>query len=111
MRDNLALVAVVDQVSEVATVTVHGSGFGPSAYSRLRDDLLWVAAMRPRRLVLDLGGSDRFTHQLITVIAAARHQLPVGCLLEIRSDSLVVRNLLELAGWPAEGERNRHARA
>ena len=81
MRDNLALVAVVDQVSEVATVTVHGGEFGPSA------------------------------SQLITAIAAARHQLPVGCLLEIRSGSMVVRNLLELAGWPAEGKRNRHARA
>src|SRR5215813_8992132 len=99
MRDNLALIAVVDQVSEVATVTVHGSEYGPPAYSRLRDDLLWVAAMRPRRLVLDLGESDRFTSQLITVIAAARHQLPVGCLLEIRSGSMAVRNLLELAGW------------
>jgi hypothetical protein len=111
MRNRLALVAVVDQVAEVATVTVHGSEFGPAAYSRLRDDLLWVAAMSPQRLVLDLGASDRFTGQLITVIAAARQKLPVGCLLEIRSGSPVVRNLLELAGWPSEGARARRAPA
>jgi anti-anti-sigma regulatory factor len=83
----------------VATVTVRGE-FGPSSYSRLRDDLLWVAANGPQRLVLDLGVSDRFTEQLITVIAAVRRQLPEGCLLEVRSARPAVRNLLELAGWP-----------
>jgi len=86
MRNGLALVATMDQVPGVATVTVRGD-FGPSAYARLRDDLLWVAANGPRRLLLDLGVSDRFTEQLITVIAAARRQLPGGCLLEARSAS------------------------
>jgi len=51
------------------------------------------------QLVLDLGISDRFTEQLITVIAVAQRQLPVGCLLEIRSARPAVRNLLERAGW------------
>ena len=98
MRNGLALVATMDQIPGVATVTVRGE-FGPSAYARLRDDLLWVAANGPRRLLLDLGVSDRFTEQLITVIAAARRQLPEGCLLEVRSASPAVRNLLERAGW------------
>jgi hypothetical protein len=99
MQDTLALIATVDQAAGVATVTVRGE-FGPAGYARLQDDLLWVAANCPPRLVLDLGVSDRFTGRLITVIAATRQQLPVGCMLEIRSASPAVRNLLELAGWP-----------
>jgi len=99
MRNSYALIATVDQATGVATVTVRGE-FGPSAYSRLQSDLLWVAANCPRRLVLDLGVSNRFTEQLVTVIAATQRQLPAGCLLEVRSASSAVRNLLELAGWP-----------
>jgi anti-anti-sigma regulatory factor len=98
MRDGLALIATVDQAAAVAMVRVRGE-FGPAAYSRLRDDLLWVAANCPQRLVLDLGVSDRFTEQLITVIAATRQQLPESCLLEICSARPAVRNMLELAGW------------
>jgi anti-anti-sigma regulatory factor len=98
MQNGLALIATVDQAAEVATVTVRGE-FDTSAYSRLRDDLLWVAANCPRRLVLDLGISARFTEQLITVISIAQRQLPLGCLLEIRSARPAVRNLLERAGW------------
>ena len=92
------MIATVDPATGVATARVRGE-FGPSGYARLRDDLLWVVANCPRRLVLDLGVSDQFTRQLITVIAAARRQLPVGCSLEVRSASPAVRNLLELAGW------------
>jgi anti-anti-sigma regulatory factor len=61
--------------------------------------LQWVAANRPRQLVLDLGVTNRFTEQLITVIAAARRHLPEGCLLEVRSARPAVRNLLDRAGW------------
>ena len=46
MRDTLDLIAAVDQVPGVATVTVR-SEFGPSSHSRLRDDVLWVAATCP----------------------------------------------------------------
>jgi|SRR5215470_892569 len=99
MQDALALTATVDPVPGVATVTVRNREFGPAAYSRLRDDLLWVAANRPRQLVLDLGVTNRFTEQLITVIAAARRHLPEGCLLEVRSARPAVRNLLDRAGW------------
>jgi hypothetical protein len=99
MRDVSALIATVDQVAGVATVTVRGE-LNPSAYSRLRDRLVWVAQNCPQRLVLDLGVAERFTEQLITLIADARRQLPVGCQLEVRSASPVMRDLLELAGWP-----------
>jgi len=98
MQDALTLIATVDQAAAVATVTVRGE-FGPAAYSRLLDRLAWAAAHHPRQLVLDLGVSDQFTEQLITVIAVARQQLPVGCLLEICSARPAVRNMLELAGW------------
>src|SRR5215472_18976813 len=99
MRDGLALIATVDPA---AGWPRPGSAVNsaPAGYSRLRDDLLWVAANGPRRLVLDLGGSDGFTEQLITVNAAARRKLPVGCLLEVCSARPAVRSLLlELAGW------------
>jgi anti-anti-sigma regulatory factor len=114
MRDVPALIATVDQVAGVATVTVRGE-FGTSGYSRLRDRLVWVAENCPQRLVLDLGISDRFTEQLIMLIAAARRQLPVGCQLEIRSASPAVRDLVELAGWPgvriiAAGQEDEPAR-
>ena len=99
MRDVPALIATVDQVAGVATVTVRGE-LGSSGYSRLLDRLVWVAENCPQRLVLDLGVSERFTEQLITLIAAARRQLPVGCQLEVCSASPAVRSLVELAGWP-----------
>jgi len=99
MGDVPALIASVDQVAGVATVTIRGE-FGSSAYSRLRDRLVWVAENCPQKLVLDLGVSDRCTEQLVALIADARRQLPIGCLLEVRSASPAMRNLLELAGWP-----------
>ena len=99
MRDVPALIATVDQVAGVATVTVCGE-FDSPAYYRLRDRLVWVAENCPQKLVLDLGVSDRFTEQLVTLIGAARRQLPAGCHLEVCSGSPAVRNLVELAGWP-----------
>jgi len=99
MRDASALIATVDHVAGVATVTVRGE-LGAFTYSRLRDRLVWVAENCPRRLVLDLGLSDRFAEQLINLIAATRLQLPADCLLEVRSASPAVRNLLKLAGLP-----------
>jgi anti-anti-sigma regulatory factor len=74
--------------------------FDTSAYARLRDRLAWVAENSPRRLVLDLGVADRFSEQLIRLIAATRRQLPAGCLLEVRSASPAICDLVELAGWP-----------
>lgn len=99
MRDASALIATVDYVAGVATVTVRGE-LDASSYSRLRDRLAWVAENGPRRLVLDLGVSDRFAEQLIDLIAATRRQLPVDCLLVVRSAGPALRNLLKLAGLP-----------
>jgi len=54
----------------------------------------------PRRLVLDLAGvGDRFSEQMLAVIAAAREQLPRESLLSVCSASATVRRDLELAGW------------
>jgi hypothetical protein len=99
MRDASALIATVDQVAGVATVTIRGE-LEPPIYSRLQDRLVWVAENCPRRLMLDLGVSDRSAEQVIDVIAAARRQLPVDCLLEVRSANPTVRDLLMLAGLP-----------
>lgn len=107
MRDAPALIAVVDQVTGVATVTVCGE-FDALTLSRLRDRLVWVGGTSPRRLVLDLGTSGRITCQIRALIAA-RRQIPAGCLLEVRSDSRAVRHLLRfvagrgvrlIAAWP-----------
>jgi hypothetical protein len=99
MQDASALIATVDQVAGVAIVTVRGE-LEPPIYSRLQDRLVWVAENGPQRLMLDLGVSDRFAEQVIKVIAAARRQLPVDCLLEVRSADPTVRDLLKLAGLP-----------
>jgi hypothetical protein len=99
MRDASALIATVDQMAGVATVTVRGE-LEPSTYSRLRDRLVWVAENCPRRLVLDLDVTDRFADQFINVISATRRQLPADCLLEVRSASPAMRNQLKLAGLP-----------
>jgi anti-sigma B factor antagonist len=99
MRDASALIATVDRVAGVATVTVRGE-LEPPTYSRLQDRLTWVVENGPRRLVLDLGVSDRFAVQLIDLIAAVRRQLAVDCLLEVRSANPALRNLLKLAGLP-----------
>lgn len=98
MRDAPALMATLDQMAGVATVTVYGD-FDAFTFSRLRDRLVWVAANGPRLLVLDLSASGRFIEQ-IRALVAARRQLPASCLLEVRSASTVLRNLLRLTGWP-----------
>ncbi len=95
MRNVPALIVIMDQVAGVATVTVCGQ-FEPSTCSQLRDRLMWVATYSPRRLVLDLGVSNRFTEQLIDVIDAFQREVPAGCLLEVRSASPAVRSLLSL---------------
>lgn len=98
MRDAPTLIAFVDQVAGVATVTVCGE-FDAFTFSRLRDRLVWVAGTCPRHLVLDLGTSGRFTDQFRALIAA-RREIPAGCLLEVRSASPAVCRLVKLAGWP-----------
>jgi hypothetical protein len=37
--------------------------------------------------------------KIIALIAAARQQLPSGCLLDVRSASPAVRHILEIADW------------
>ena len=99
MADLPALTVTVNWANSVATVAVHGEP-DHITYSQLQDRLAWVIENRPQRLVLQLGGmADRFGGQTITLIAAARQQLPPGCLLDVRSASPAVRRILEIAGW------------
>jgi anti-anti-sigma regulatory factor len=99
MRDPPALTATVDWSAGVATVAVHGD-LDRSTSSQLQERLAWVIENRPQRLVLEVGGvAERCGEQVIAIVAAARRQLPPGCLLEVRSASPAVRSVLEAAGW------------
>jgi len=99
MGDLPPLTATVDWSAGVATVAVHGD-LDSAACAQLRERLAWVMDSCPQHLVLEAGGvPDRCCEQVIAVIAAARQQLPPGCLLEVRSASPAVRAVLELAGW------------
>lgn len=84
MRDIPGLVATVDQVARVATVSVHGE-LDPVSYARLRDRLAWVAEAGPRRLVLNLTVADYSAEQLVALVAAAKEQLAPGCLFDLRT--------------------------
>lgn len=79
-----SLVATVDQVAGVATVSVRGD-LDPVSYARLRDRLAWVAEAGPRRLVLNLALADCSAEQVVALIAAAREQLAPGCLFDVRA--------------------------
>jgi anti-anti-sigma regulatory factor len=93
------LVVTVDWATGVATVAVHGA-LDSNIRARLAERLSWVMESRPQRLVLDLAGvADRFSEQVLAVIAAARQQLPRESLLYVRSASATVRHDLELADW------------
>lgn len=115
MRDLPPLVVTVDWAAGVATVVVNGE-LDPLACSRLRERLAWVAENCPRRLVLDLRGvADRSGEQVTALIAAARQQLPPGCLFDVRPAIPAMRGIIEIAGraepWPAQAsEEARPAR-
>lgn len=99
MADMAPLVVTIDWASGMATVAIHG-GLDSSTRARLAERLSWVMESRPRRLVLDLAGvADRFSEQVLAVIAAARKQLPRESLLYVCSASDTVRHDLELADW------------
>ena len=99
MADVPPLVVTIDWAASVATVAIHG-GLDPRVRARLAERLSWVMESRPQRLVLDLAGvADRFSQQVLAVIAAARAQLPEESLLYVCSASATVRHDLELADW------------
>src|SRR5215831_6833033 len=99
MADLPPLVVTIDWASGMATVAIHG-GLDSGIRDRLMERLSWVMESRPRRLVLDLAGvADRFSEQVLAVVATARRQLPREALLYVRSPSATVRHDLELADW------------
>jgi anti-anti-sigma regulatory factor len=98
MADVPLLVVTIDWAAGVATVAVNG-GLDARIRARLAERLSWIMESRPQRLVLDLAGvADRFSEQVLAVIAAARQQLPQESLLYVRSAS-AARHDLELADW------------
>ena len=99
MADAPPLIVTIDWATGVATVAIHG-GLDSGIRARLAERLSWVMESRPQRLVLDLAGvADRFSEQVLAVIAAARQQLPRESLLQVYSASATVRHDLELADW------------
>ena len=99
MADLPPLIVTIDWATGVATVAIHG-GLDSGIRARLAERLSWVMESRPQRLVLDLAGvADRFSEQVLAVIAVARQQLPRESLLQVCSASATVRHDLELADW------------
>ncbi len=80
-------------------MTVH-AGLDHVAAAQVREQIAAVAGHGPQRLVVDLvGAGDRFGPESLALIAVARHLLPPGCVLDVRSASPAVRQILALAGW------------
>ena len=99
MADLPPLIVTIDWATGVATVAIHG-GLDSGIRARLAERLSWVMESRPQRLVLDLAGvADRFSEQVLAVIAMARQQLPRESLPQVRSASAAVCRDLELADW------------
>src|SRR5215468_209662 len=99
MADVPSFVVTVDWAACMATVAIHGD-LDSGTYDLLTERLAWVMESHPRRLVLDLTGvGDRFSQQVLAVIAVARERLPPESLLCVRSASITVRRDLEVAGW------------
>ena len=99
MPDLPSSAVTVTWAGGTAIVTVHGE-LGPVASSEVRERIATVAGNGPERLVLDLAGvGDRFDAESLAMIAVARHLLPPGCVLDVRSASPGVRQILALADW------------
>jgi len=99
MADLPPLIVPIDWATGVATIAIHG-GLESGIRARLAARLSWVMESRPQRLVLDLAGvADRFSEQMLAVIALVRQQLPRESLLQARSASPTVHRDLELADW------------
>jgi len=89
----------VTWAGDTATVTVRGELDLPTS-AQAREQIASVARNGPQWLVLDLVGvGDRFAAESLALIAVARHLLPPECMLDVRSASPAVRQILRLAGW------------
>jgi anti-anti-sigma regulatory factor len=89
----------VTWAGDTATIAVRGELDLPTS-AQARERLASVARNSPQRLVLDLVGvGDRFAAESLALIAVAQHLLPPDCLLDVRSASPAVRQILRLAGW------------
>ena len=99
MSDPPPSAVAVTWAGGVATVTVHG-GLDSLTCDQVRERIAELAGAGPQLLVLDLrGAGDRFAAESLALIAVARQLLPPGCVLDVRSASPAVRQILALAGW------------
>lgn len=81
----------------VATVAVRGE-LGSHSSAEARERIASLADHGPQSLVLDLVGVDEgFAAESLALIAVARYLLPSGCVLDVRSASPEVRQILRLA--------------
>jgi anti-anti-sigma factor len=93
----------VTWAGDTATITVRGELDLPTS-AQVREQIAAVARNGPQWLVLDLSGvGDRFAAESLALIAVARHLLPPDCMLDVRSASPTVRQILRLAGWGGLG--------
>jgi anti-anti-sigma regulatory factor len=89
----------VTWAGDTATITVRGE-LDLLTSGQVREQIASLAGNGPQRLVLDLVGvGDRFAAESLALIAVAQHLLPPDCLLDVRSASPAVRQILRLAGW------------
>ena len=103
MRQVPSSAVTVSWAEGVATITVHGE-LGADTSSQVRERIAAVAANRPQRVVLVLmDASNRSGAESLALIAVARHLLLPGCVLDVRSASPAVRQILRLAGWSGLG--------
>ena len=99
MPDLPSSAVTVTWAGGTVTLAIHGE-LDPIAAAEVRERIATVAGSGPQRLVLELAGlGDRFDAETLALIAVARHLLPPGCVLDIRSASPAVRRILALAGW------------
>ncbi len=99
MSDLPSSAVTVTWAGGAVTVAIHAE-LDPPTSAEARERIASAAGKGPRRLVLDLVGvSDHFAAESLALIAVSRHLLARGCVLDVRSASPAVRQILALAGW------------
>jgi anti-sigma B factor antagonist len=90
----------VDVTPDTITVTLIGE-LDVTTRPMLAERLLPILSTKPRRLVLDMTGTDFMDCGSARLIASARRWLPGEARLVVRRPSRAVRRVLELTGIDA----------
>jgi anti-anti-sigma factor len=96
-----ALVAIEVEVGPDTTTVVLIGELDTTTRPMLAERLLPILGTRPRKLVLDLAGTDFMDCGSARLIASARWWLPDDARLVVRRPSRAVRRVLELTGLDA----------